>query len=858
MTVVNKGNIKPEFYLAENELDFDLLAIEEIGEYFKYLGRHDLDNGQRLLLSLVKFLKNALNSFKWLSTTPKSHALFLLSVGSIEVDDESIQLVNGTISEKFRERTVFNPAIPDESSISIGGRVSNLNSLLTVLGELFVSGASVNWPSVYSPPSRYVQLPTYKFNRQTVWFSEKKPVYDHPLIGTETRNTEKGTQFENQLSLMRHPAIFKHGFSTGDAVLAVVESARQRFSSGVQIRQFNITAFKPEQAVWLETTVEFSGDTAQVIGKAGNVDIFQCSLEKNSTQPNWKTPSSSGEGKVLFVEQTPSTVVKVFGELIEVNAVYDCSYRALFYVLEKRGYKVENLELTSFCSLEKRFIIKNNGSSFSVGTEEGLCLEIRSTAVPVETAPVEREIAVVERTVEEVAVLEEKVEKKETTNGFEKVRDRIKKALVDVLAEEIIDDTQGFMEMGMDSLTLVDFVNRLNEKYFPDSEISTTDIFDHPSLNELAFFMAPQTGVRQLAIPEEAKEDVKPVAELLLGKGRLEVIKTKICQALHDVLPEEPEDLTAGFMEMGMDSLTLVDFVNRLNEKYFAPLEISTTDVFDNPTVAELSQDIMTRVSGSEEPLKINVDSGIGCSGEVSPGLDGEETLEDAFFFVNTSERRTSTDFKLVVKDGKLVIRTGKEELAVSENNIDKLKKKGSLSVELEDGQIGSEELFTSLIALCKQLEKAEIQVDVVVPDISSASQQMGRAFMKTAAAEKPLTIRYVWAEQLQRKTISKEELCGKIGGFWLITGGLSGIGLSAAKWLGTEGVEGVALLSRRTPDERLAKELEEMRKTAQVLVISADITDEEKLLAELRSLQKLDGVIHCAGLLQASSLLSA
>lgn len=940
MSSIEKSNLKPEFCLTGEDLHFDLLAIEKIGEYFEFLGRYDLSNSNRLLLALVKFLKNVIGTFKWLPTSAKSQALLLLANNSLEVNEESIRLLDDVVPDKYTDRMTYAPTIPSSQTISIGRQITNLESLLTVLGDLFVAGVDLDWSSIYGPPSRYIHLPTYPFNRQTVWFAERKPIYEHPLIGTEVATTEDRVEFESQLSPMRHPAVFKNGFGVGEAVLSIVEAASRAVAPSFKITNLLVKPVKPEKAVWLTTTVE-RGEHCQVIGKAGSAEIFRCDVEKCSSQPASAIASSSGKGKTLFIKEIPSTIMREFDREIVVDTVHDCPYTALFKVLEEKGFSLENMELTHHLSLGQKFAIREENGKVQIGTEEGICLELiqqHGASRPILPAKTEATTPVVEQSKEvtttqsKKANAEEEVKRKlvmalndvlleeitledergfmemgmdsltlvdfvnrlneryfpqteiSTTDAFDHpsvlemtkhltsgeqpqerpqeddssnetttvqphtessdIRERIKKALVDVLPEEPTDYSQGFMEMGMDSLTLVDFVNRLNEKYFTSAEVSTTEIFDHPSLEELSRHMATLQG-NGFQEETQPSEDVKPVAELLLGKGMLEEVKKKICLALADVLPEEPEDFSVGFMEMGMDSLTLVDFVNRLNEKYFPQLEMSTTDVFDNPTVAELSVDIAGKVSGADEALKLSVDSGIGCSGETSPKPEEERLLEDAFFFVN-AEEETKADYKLVSRGGKLVIMNGDAEFEVS-----KLTPRKTTSIELEDDQISPEALFLGLIDFSKQLEAAKCPMKIVVPPIASSTQFMARVFMKTAAAEKPDFILYQWDEHLQRKSISKTELQGSLGGFWLITGGLSGIGLSTAKWLVDERVDGVALVSRRQPDKELGKELDRMRKRAKVVVISADITNEEKMTTELRTLEKVDGVIHCAGVLQ-------
>jgi surfactin family lipopeptide synthetase A len=108
-------------------------------------------------------------------------------------------------------------------------------------------------------------------------------------------------------------------------------------------------------------------------------------------------------------------------------------------------------------------------------------------------------------------------------------------------------------------------------------------------------------------------------------------------------------------------------------------------------------------------------------------------------------------------------------------------------------------------------------------------------------------------------------------GGVYLITGGLSGIGLEVAAWLGTQADVKLALLARTPLPERstwpdlLAREAEPgiCRATRvitdleeagnEVLVLTADVAETEQLQAALEQVRKqlgrINGIFHAAGI---------
>ncbi|MEM6906451.1 MAG: SDR family NAD(P)-dependent oxidoreductase, partial [Pseudomonadota bacterium] len=96
----------------------------------------------------------------------------------------------------------------------------------------------------------------------------------------------------------------------------------------------------------------------------------------------------------------------------------------------------------------------------------------------------------------------------------------------------------------------------------------------------------------------------------------------------------------------------------------------------------------------------------------------------------------------------------------------------------------------------------------------------------------------------------------GLIGqGAWLITGGLSGLGLAFAEWLAEQGVGQLWLVSRsgRAPDEA-AERLRALARRVEVSTVAADVTDEAAMAALMERIAAqgpLEGVIHGAMVLE-------
>ncbi|NVJ08009.1 SDR family NAD(P)-dependent oxidoreductase [Myxococcus sp. AM001] len=95
----------------------------------------------------------------------------------------------------------------------------------------------------------------------------------------------------------------------------------------------------------------------------------------------------------------------------------------------------------------------------------------------------------------------------------------------------------------------------------------------------------------------------------------------------------------------------------------------------------------------------------------------------------------------------------------------------------------------------------------------------------------------------------------------YLVTGGLGGLGLSAATWLVEHGARHLLLMGRSAPSDAARRALTELEaRGARVEVARADVSDAEQLeaaLAPARSgaLPPLRGVLHCAGVLEDATL---
>jgi len=97
-------------------------------------------------------------------------------------------------------------------------------------------------------------------------------------------------------------------------------------------------------------------------------------------------------------------------------------------------------------------------------------------------------------------------------------------------------------------------------------------------------------------------------------------------------------------------------------------------------------------------------------------------------------------------------------------------------------------------------------------------------------------------------------------GGCYLITGGLSGLGLQASRWLASHGATRLVLLGRRGVTAEAQPVLQELQQAGVTVIAEAiDVADEaamQALLERVRAGGRLHGIVHSAGVLDDAALL--
>ncbi len=185
------------------------------------------------------------------------------------------------------------------------------------------------------------------------------------------------------------------------------------------------------------------------------------------------------------------------------------------------------------------------------------------------------------------------------TDGIADVLRSMLASELQMRAEDVDEDTQ-FVDLGLDSITGVTWVRRINATY--GTKIEATKVYSHPTLRQFRDFVVELVSgqgasVSRAAAPMRPAPAVAPAAgkadRVEADTGRMQERDEELCETLRRMLAqelhmaEEDVDEHRQFVELGLDSITGVTWVRRINATYGTKIE--ATKVYSHPTLAEFS-----------------------------------------------------------------------------------------------------------------------------------------------------------------------------------------------------------------------------------------------------------------------------
>ncbi len=165
--------------------------------------------------------------------------------------------------------------------------------------------------------------------------------------------------------------------------------------------------------------------------------------------------------------------------------------------------------------------------------------------------------------------------------------------------DDIDEDTQ-FVDLGLDSITGVTWIRKINRQY--STRIEATKVYSHPTLRAFCGFVverlvasAGDAVLAQAPLQASVAVDVSttsiPAASIAAANSATEAdlcadLKRLLAQELH--MSEADIDEHRQFVELGLDSITGVTWVRKINAIHGTRIE--ATKVYSHPTLVEFSR----------------------------------------------------------------------------------------------------------------------------------------------------------------------------------------------------------------------------------------------------------------------------
>eukprot|EP00443_Scrippsiella_acuminata_P059198 CAMPEP_0115481012 /NCGR_PEP_ID=MMETSP0271-20121206/57569_1 /TAXON_ID=71861 /ORGANISM="Scrippsiella trochoidea, Strain CCMP3099" /LENGTH=274 /DNA_ID=CAMNT_0002908715 /DNA_START=36 /DNA_END=856 /DNA_ORIENTATION=- len=176
------------------------------------------------------------------------------------------------------------------------------------------------------------------------------------------------------------------------------------------------------------------------------------------------------------------------------------------------------------------------------------------------------------------------------------------KSMLQQIASEVsggntVEEDTPLMESGMDSLSAVEFRNRFTSKV-PQINLPNTLIFDYPTISSIAQFSVSQMGpVAGVAATGGMPMMAAPAAPGLSASAVQDLLKRIAADTTGGAVEEDKP-----LMESGMDSLSAVEFRNRLSSE-LPGLQLPNTLIFDYPTIAAVADYAVSQLGAVATPV---------------------------------------------------------------------------------------------------------------------------------------------------------------------------------------------------------------------------------------------------------------
>jgi len=190
------------------------------------------------------------------------------------------------------------------------------------------------------------------------------------------------------------------------------------------------------------------------------------------------------------------------------------------------------------------------------------------------------------------------------------------------LEEDELDENTQYTDLGLDSITGVTWIRKVNEKYV--LSLDATIVYSYPTLAKLGQHVKEQVENRDTrsSVPDFAEREASkhgyreaesktvvavsldligspapaPAQTAVMISDVVVSLKRLLARELH--LEEHEVDENAQYTDLGLDSITGVTWIRKVNEKY--GLSLDATIVYSYPTLAKLGRHVKEQVENRD------------------------------------------------------------------------------------------------------------------------------------------------------------------------------------------------------------------------------------------------------------------
>ncbi|WP_054739557.1 SDR family NAD(P)-dependent oxidoreductase [Cellulosilyticum ruminicola] len=500
-------------------------------------------------------------------------------------------LYTGVVDKHFMEKKAIKRCITDLLSDckNIKDDREKYLDTLEVLAEFYSEGYNLDWSSVFDSNINKLHMPGYVFDDKLYWVNEKKEVI------AQKKEVLQETQ------VVQKPIIEKKEVKKEQTAITQKISGKVEVSKKDEKPKAVATVNNIVTLVTLDDIPEID---MTVIGS--KVDIVK--LEKiNKVEPSVNTVETTEVKKETSISNqvTYDEIVDVLGKKLS----------------EALGIELDELEQeSSFIDMGVDSIvgvewIENINNTFNINIEASMIYHYSTLEelgkyiyeiVGTNTIAIEEEPVVVEETKLEVKP-ENTLTDKEADIDLSKVKDVLQTKLVEVMGieKDDLDMDTSFIDMGVDSIVGVEWIESINNTFNLNIEAST--IYHYSTIDELGEYIYQELGagsktleehdVQKISTEESTAQEIAASEEQVViseeasidPSRNIEEIKNTLLTKLTEVMGIDDDlDMDTSFIDMGVDSIVGVEWIESINNIF--NLNIEASMIYHYSTIEELAQ----------------------------------------------------------------------------------------------------------------------------------------------------------------------------------------------------------------------------------------------------------------------------